>query len=93
MAQVLEVFTAAGNGFLLLGTVHVVVIGAHTVVTVAIGLQVPVLVTIDAGQGDMGQRLAAGRLATAGRHAQQAASFDRCHSIELFAQPTNQVGI
>ncbi|MNW20296.1 hypothetical protein D3C71_2206420 [compost metagenome] len=41
----------------------------------------------------MGQRLAAGRLATAGGHAQQAASFDRGHGIELFAQSTDQVGV
>ncbi|MNC40364.1 hypothetical protein D3C75_890660 [compost metagenome] len=93
MAQVLEVFTAAGNGLLLFCTVYVVVIGAHTVVAVAIGLQVPVLVTIDAGQGDMGQCHAAGGLATTGRHAQQAASFYRGHGIELFAQSTDQVGV
>ncbi|MNY80489.1 hypothetical protein D3C86_2215530 [compost metagenome] len=51
------------------------------------------LVAIDAGQGDMGQFHAAGRLATAGRHAQQAASFDRGHGIEFFAQSTDQVGV
>ncbi|MNN23673.1 hypothetical protein D3C81_1370780 [compost metagenome] len=93
MPQILEVLPAAGNGLLFLGTVHIVEISAHTVIAVAIGMQVSMLVAVSAGQGDVGQFGAAGGLAAARRQTQQATSLDGDHRIKLFTNTAEQVGI
>ncbi|MCY1453450.1 hypothetical protein D9M71_704390 [compost metagenome] len=93
MTQVLEVLPAAGNGLLFLGTIHVIEVGTHTVVAVALSMQVAVLVAIGAGEDDVGQLGAAGGLAATSRQAQQATRLDCDHSIKLFANTAEQVGI
>ncbi|MNO78911.1 hypothetical protein D3C76_700650 [compost metagenome] len=93
VAQFLDVFPFAGDGFLLFGAVDLVVVGLNARVGVPVGLEESMLVAVGTGEGDVGQLQAARGDCLAGGHEQQPTGLDGCNGVMVPAEASEQVGV